>query len=149
MEKCIVCGSDLAKGSKSVYTREIKLPHGSFYLCENRDCFRALSLECNGNIHVATFSVGELEDIEACSQEILDKLTTADVIRLGARYQEIIWEQPDLGTLTNNTLEDLGGEIEKEFVSKIPENDLPLYTNFEFCSSEAEELFKERLSKRS
>jgi hypothetical protein len=143
---CIVCGQKL--GGKYGKGKEAKLPHGTFHLCYEMKCLNKLYFEMTGgSIPVVWFSMGDFTDHELVDEKVM-KVVSGDfkvAKEIADEVESYIWGGEILGELWYNSLEESVATVEKAYVARVKDSDLPLIDINSLKSKEAKDLLEKRL----
>jgi hypothetical protein len=135
---CIICGKEPST--------KIKLPHGSFDLCDSQDCLQHLNFKVNNNnVPVIWFSITDLIDKQLIDKKMTKPLNKIHIVtQLADNISECLWER-DFGQMWHDALEGNVDVVEEYYVNSVKENDLPLIDINCLTTDTAKNILEERL----
>jgi len=143
---CLVCGRKL--GGKYGKGKHIEFPQGSFDLCYEMTCLDKLYFQITGgSIPVVWFSMGDFTDHELVEEKIIKSISGDPEIakEIAQEVESYIWGGETLGQMWHEALEESVSEVEKSYVARLKDSDLPLVDMKSLKSQDAKDLLETRL----
>jgi hypothetical protein len=144
--QCLICGQKL--GGKYGKGKHIEFPFGSFDLCYEMKCLDKLYFQITGgSIPVVWFSMGDFTDHELIDDKVMNVVSNDPEFarEVSKEVDEFIWGGETLGEMWNEALEESVPTVEKSYVARLKDSDLPLVDMNSLKSKEAKALLEKRL----
>jgi hypothetical protein len=143
---CLVCGRKL--GGKYGEGKHIEFLHGSFDLCYEQKCLDKLYFQITGgSIPVVWFSMGDFTDHELVDEKVIKAVSNDPEFakEVAGEVEDFIWGGETLGEMWHEALEESVSTVEKSYVSRLKDSDLPLVAMKSLKSKDAKDLLEKRL----